>query len=401
MMRLADLIHYAFDALSRHGFRTAMLLVAMSIGVGSVIVLTGLGEGARLYVVGELEALGNDMLIMLPGKKETTGGLPPLTGESARDITLEDVEILARVPMVSDIAPLVVGSALVAHGGRSREAIIIGSSAAFFDVRALEISQGSPLPDTALDRASPVCVIGSKLRDTVFGSRNALGEWLRVGDRRFRVVGVLSQLGESQGMDMSEVLIIPVASAQMLFNVNGMFRVLFTLKPGADPEAAKEALRRVMIARHDGEDDTTMISQEAMLSAFDNILSTLTLAVGGIGGISLLVAGILIMNVTLINVSHRTREIGLLKALGASTAQVRLIFLTEAVLVALAGALLGVALGECLMWLGRQLFPSIPFTAPWWAIISAVVVSVVAGLLFALLPANKAARLEPVTALHG
>lgn len=398
-MRLPDLLGYCIQALRRNAFRTSMLLTAMAIGVAAVIVLTGLGEGARRYVLREFEALGPQTLIILPGRKETTGGLPPLTGEGTRDLTLADSLAIERLPQVKAVAPLVLGSIEASHGGRSRDVITIGTSRAFFAVRKLDVAQGQLLPALPLDEALPVAVLGRKVRDELFGDQPALGETLRLGNRRFRVIGILAESGEAMGMNRSEMIVITVASALQLFNAAGLFRVLVELTPNADRDHVRREITALLTARHEGEEDVTVTTQDALGASFDAVLSVLTAAVVGIAAISLLVAGVLVMNVTLITVSQRTEEIGLLKAIGASSTLVGRLFVTEAALLAGCGALIGVALGEALLALGRQLFPSIPFSAPAWAVVAAVAVALLTGLLFALMPARRAARLEPVAAL--
>lgn len=398
-MRTSDLLAFCISALRRHGFRTLMMFIAMSIGVAAVIVLTGLGEGARRYVLQEFESLGTNTLIVLPGKQETSGGMPPMTGEATRDLTLDDSEALARIPQVTSTAPLIIGSALATQGGRSREVVTIGTTPSFFSIRKLSLAQGSALPPDADGLALPVAVLGQTIRTELFGSAPAIGQTFRLGDRRFRVIGIVADSGEGMGMNRSESIIIPVASAQQLFNAPGLFRIFIETRPGANMDTVRERALRVVTDRHDGEEDVTIITQDALVSSFNDILTALTLAVSAIGAISLLVAGLLVMNVTLITVTQRTAEIGLLKAIGASGHLVARIFLTEAGLMTLAGAMGGVVLGEALLWSGRQLFPDIPFAAPLWAEVTAVVIAVGAGLLFALMPARRAARLEPVHAL--
>lgn len=398
-MRTVDLLAFCINALRRHGFRTFMMFIAMSIGVAAVIVLTGLGEGARRYVLKEFESLGTNILIVLPGKQETSGGMPPMTGEATRDLTFEDSEALARIPQVVATAPLIIGSALATQGGRAREVVTIGTTPHFFSIRKLEMAQGNILPPESASLALPVAVLGQTIRDELFGARPAVGQTIRLGDRRFRVIGIMADSGEGMGMNRSESIIIPVASAQQLFNAPGLFRVFIETRPGANLDTVRERAIRLIAERHDGEEDVTIITQDALVSSFNDILTALTLAVSAIGAISLLVAAVLVMNVTLITVTQRTAEIGLLKAIGASGNLVSRIFLTEAGLMTFSGAIGGVLLGEALLWTGRRLFPDIPFAAPVWAEVTAVGVAVVAGLLFALMPARRAARLEPVNAL--
>ncbi|WP_432696547.1 ABC transporter permease [Marinobacterium sp. YM272] len=400
-MRSADLIRFNMRLLTRQWFRTLMILLATSVGVAAVLLLTGLGEGARRFVLEEFSLLGQDTLIMLPGRKETTGGLPPLTGEGTRDITLEDVNALGRLPGVRRVAPLIVGNAQVVSGGLNREVVTLGTSARFFELRELSLQRGRSLPDEPLERASSVCLLGPEVKQSLFGNTPALGEWLRIGDRRFRVIGIIEDRGQSLGMDISDQVIIPVASAQQIFNVQGMYRVFLQLAPGASIEATRQQILDLMQQRHGGERDVTLISQDALLGAFNDILQLLTLSVAAIAAISLVVAGILIMNITLISVSQRTAEIGLLKALGARAADVRLIFLSEAALLSLLGALFGFALGYGLLWAGQLVWPVFPVSVPLWALLGSLAIALGVALLFAWLPASRAARLAPVLALRG
>jgi putative ABC transport system permease protein len=349
-VRLPDLLRFTTLALRRQRFRSGMLLLAVGLGVAAVIVLTALGEGARGYVMGEFAFLGKDTVIMFPGRKETTGGMPPVTGTSARAITLEEVEVLQRtVAGIGGVAPLVLGNAPVSFEARARDSMVIGTTADFFDIRLLEIAQGSNLPDLALDEGKPVGVIGQKLKSELFDNRRAIGQWVRLRDYRFRIIGVLKGTGDSFGLDLSEAIFIPVASAQSVFNVHGLFRVLMKVQDNYRVDEVKSRVADRMQELHDGELDVTVISPDAMLSTFDEILRILTLGVAGIAAISLIVAGILVMNVTLMSVKQRTAEIGLLKAIGAPSAQVRSLFLAEAALIATAGAVLGMVAGHVLV----------------------------------------------------
>jgi putative ABC transport system permease protein len=399
-VRLPDLLGFALHSLARQRFRSAMMLLCVAIGVSAVVMLVALGEGARGYVLGEFAFLGSDTLVMFPGRKTTSGAVPPISGAAARDITLEHVALLERqVPDIALAAPLVLGSVPVSAGSRTREAMVLGTNAAFFTVRRLTIAQGSALPALEAGLGAPVAVIGEKLKRELFDNRRALGQWVRLRDYRFRVVGVLAGSGDSFGMDLSEAIFVPVASAQSLFDVHGLFRVVFRLREGAPHERVQAALLARMRELHDGEEDVTLVSPDAMLGTFAGVLRVLTLGVSGIAAISLVVAGILVMNLTLLSVRQRTAEIGLLKALGATDRTVRGVFLAEAASLAAAGALAGTSLGSAGTLLLARLYPAIPFHVPAWALLAAAAAALGTALLFAWMPATRAARLEPVSAL--
>jgi putative ABC transport system permease protein len=205
--------------------------------------------------------------------------------------------------------------------------------------------------------------------------------------------------GESIGFNTDEIVIVPLAAAQALFNTESLFRVLVEAKSRERIAEAKADVEEIIRLRHEGERDVTVITQDAVLATFDRILRALTLAVAGIAAISLAVAGILIMNVMLIAVTQRRREIGLLKALGATGQQIRLAFFTEAMLLALSGAAAGLAVGELGRSIIAQVYPAIPFQAPWWALVAAPATAVITAVLFTVAPARRAAMLDPVQAL--
>lgn len=399
-MRFADLLNFAWQVVRGYRSRTLLILLAMGIGVAAVVAVSALGEGARLYVVNQFGALGTNLVIVLPGRSETAGALPGvLIGKTPRDLTIEDALALKRSTAVLRLAPLIVGAGDVRLGSRSRETPVLGTTAEFIKVRQMDIAQGHFLPEGDPRHSQPVCVIGTKVASELFGSKQALGEWLRIGDRRFRVIGVLAKQGESLGFNTDEIVIIPLAAAQALFNTESLFRVLVEAKSREQILPAKADIEEILRLRHEGERDVTVITQDAVLATFDRILRALTLAVGGIAGISLAVAGILIMNVMLIAVTQRRREIGLLKALGATGGQIRLAFFTEAILLAVGGAAVGLAVGKLAQVAIGQVYPDIPFTSPWWAVIAAPLTAIVTSVLFTVLPARRAARLDPVLAL--
>jgi len=391
---------FAYRALLGFRTRTAFMLLAMAIGVAAVMVLTSLGEGARRYVIGEFASLGTNLLIVLPGRSETAGFSPTSgLGTIPRDLTLEDAEALLRNRSVRRIAPINVGTTAAKWQGKEREATVIGSNADLLEVRHWEMASGRFLPRMELTQATPVCVIGQNIRRELFRANKALGEWLRLGERRFRIIGVIASEGRSIGVDVQETIIIPVASAQALFNTPSLFRILVEARSRATVQTAKRDVIDTIKRRHQGEEDVTVITQDSILKTFDRILRALTLALAGIAAVSLAVAGILIMNVMLVAVSQRTAEIGLLKALGAARRRILLVFLTEASILSLMGALIGLAIGQLGSWLIRARFPDLPAYIPYWAVLGAMGIAVLTGVLFSILPANKAAGKDPVQAL--
>lgn len=399
-MRAADLLSFTLLALRRQRFRSFMLLTAVGLGVTAVVVLTALGEGARGYVLGEFAFLGKDSVIMLPGRKETTGGMPPMSGAAARQITLEEVEVIERsVPGVTAVAPMIIGNETVSFDNRSRDSLVVGTTADFVRIRRMFIGSGDNLPEGSMSETEPVAVIGETLKRELFDGRRAIGQWVRLRDYRFRIIGILSGKGDSFGLDLSEAIFIPVAAAQSVFNTGGVYRVIFKVDENHPIETVKRRVSDRMQELHDGEQDVTLVSPDSMLSTFDDILRVLTVAVAGIGAISLVVSGILVMNVTLMSVKQRTAEIGLLKAVGAPSSQVRTLFLAEAGMIACAGAGVGIVVGQLLVLGGRLLYPGVPFVTPTWAYVASVVLAVGTALLFAWLPAQQAARMEPVDAL--
>ena len=401
-MTLRDILGFAFTALARHRRRSLFSVLGMMVGVASVIVLTALGEGAQRYVTDEFSSLGTELLIVIPGKNETTGGvIAGGIGGVPNDLTLEDARALERgVPGVGLVVPLTIGNETVSHLERRRQVMIVGATHDFLATRELRMGIGQFLPRDDIDRGAPIAVLGSKVAGELFGNENPLGRVLRIGDWRMRAIGVLEPKGRQIGMDIDDIVIIPVASAMRLFDRSSLFRILLRLESHTDLEAAKASTLAILTERHD-EEDVTVISQDSVVQSLSKILNVLTLAVAGIGAISLTVAGLGVMNLMLVSVSERIREVGLLKALGAKRQQVLALFLAEAVLLALAGGLFGVVLGFVLVEGFTVFYPKFPAVPPVWAVLSALAVAVGMGAIFGVLPARRATDLDPVAALAG
>ena len=401
-MRPTDVFAFSMGALSGARTRTWLMLLAMAIGVSSVLLLTAVGEGTRRYVNNQFMNLGSHLLIVMPGKLETTGGQPPILSATEVDLPIDVAIALPRSHSIRRVAPLALGSAPISYDQRERTVNVIGSTASLYEVRKLKMSAGRFLPGGDPTRGAAIAVIGDTLKTELFGSSTALGQRIRIDGQKFRVIGVLEAAGAAGvGMDLRDTAVIPVATAQSLFDSPSLFRVMVEADGHNAIPRAEKAIIDILRVRHNGEEDVTVITQDAMLATFNTILGSLTYAVGGIAAISLAVAGILIMNVMLVAVSQRKAEIGLLKAIGSPGSQILRLFLAEATMLALLGTFAGLVLGFSGVWGLAIALPDFPIGVPYWAPIAATGTSLATGVVFCLLPARRAARLDPVLALAG
>jgi putative ABC transport system permease protein len=398
-MAFGELIAFAVGALRGHRLRTGLSVAGVAVGIAAVVALTALGEGARQYVVQEFSALGSKLLVVLPGKVETTGMMP--FGGVINDLTIEDYQAVEmRIPQVLRAAPLATGEETVRYGGRSRSVPVIGTTNELLEVRRLQVAAGQYLPPGDPNQGGAEMVLGIKVADELFPGESPLGKVVRLGEWRFRVIGVLAPRGRSLGFDFDDLVMIPVRTSMRVFNRTSLFRILIELYPGEDLEAGKQEVLELLADRHRTE-DVTVITQDAVVNTLDSILEVLTLALAAIASVSLTVAGVGIMNVMLVAVSERRREIGLLKALGASTAQILGVFIAEAVVLSLLGGLTGLVVGTLAVRAFTGIYPTFPAATPMWAVIASLLVSVVVGVFFGVVPARRAARLDPVEALVG
>ncbi len=401
MIKWQDRWRFSTQALWLNPFRSLILILSIAIGVCSVLLLTSIGEGARQYINREFSNIGSDLLIVLPGKKETSGGSLPFYSTTPRDLTWQDANAIKQLSSVKLVAPINAGTALVSKGNLAREVIVIGSTSDFLAVRKLTLAKGRAFKQDTKMRARHECILGAKLKRSLFGDNNAIGQWLNIADRRYRVIGELAERGESLGLDMRDMALIPISSAESLFNSRALFRVLLSLNAYSDESLVKQQVINLIKARHDGEEDITLVSQNAMMAAFNNITTMVTAAIGIIAGISLLVAGFLIMNVSYISVLKRKAEIGLLKAIGASKKEVLWIFLQESSVLTLIGSTLGVIFGYGIVWAANQFMPYFLMQIPLWSTALALISAILISMAFTWFPASNAADLDPVIAMKG
>jgi putative ABC transport system permease protein len=397
-MRAADLLTLTTRALTAQRLRSFLTLLGIAVGIAAVILLTSIGAGVHRFVLAEFSQFGTHVIEIAPGNTRASGG-PGGLQTTVRLLTLEDVEALARVPGIVAATPNVWGNSEVAANGRLRRTTVQGVGPDNLAILQMTMQSGRFLPDEPLAQARPLAVLGPKLKQELFGNENPLGQRLRIAGMQFRIIGVAAPKGQFLGMDLDDTVFIPAASALELYNRAGLMRIHLAYRedlPAADIAAA---VRSALAARH-GREDFTLTTQEDMLRTLSRILNVLTLAVGALGGISLLVGGVGIATLMTIAVAERTNEIGLLKALGARERTILGIFLGEAAALAALGGLLGLALGIGIAQLAHLLFPALPVQTPLSFVLLAEAVAIAIGLAAGVLPARRAARLDPVEALR-
>ena len=398
-MQSADYLTLGLGALRGHGLRSALSMLGIAIGIAAVVILTSIGEGTRRHLMGLFSEFGTNVLQINPGKTETLG-MPGVLGGTTHKLTIDDAVALERIPGVEHSVPVVMAQARVEGGGRGRSVLVYGTTESLSEVLLFEIGQGEFLPPGDPNRGSPVVVLGPRLREELFGDRNALGQFVRVAGFRLRVIGVMAPKGRMLGIDIDDAAYVPVRTAMQMFNLDELIEidVLFS-HAGIEPQIVED-VRHVLSERHGGREDFTIMTQTAMLEVFDSVMDVITTAVGAIGAISLLVGAIGILTIMWIAVTERTQEIGLMRALGATPGQVQGVFLLEAVVLTLVGGLAGVVFGATVAVLARFAVPGLPIYTPVGYVLAALLTSALAGLLSGVLPARRAAALDPVEALR-
>jgi putative ABC transport system permease protein len=397
-MRTADLFTLSTRALTAHRLRSFLTLLGIAVGIAAVILLTSIGEGVHRFVLNEFTQFGTNVIEVAPGKTKASGG-PGGLQTTVRLLTLDDARVLERMPGIVAVTPNVWGNSEVAANGRLRRTTIQGVGPGTLEIMKMTMQSGTFLPAESFEHARPFAVLGPKLKQELFGGDNALGQRLRIGGMQFRIVGVVAAKGQFLGMDLDDTVFIPTARALELYNREGLMRIHLTYREGLQAGDVAAAIKSALAGRH-GREDFTLTTQEDMLRTLSKILNVLTMAVGALGGISLLVGGVGIVTIMTIAVTERTNEIGLLKALGAREQTILGIFLSEAVALAALGGVMGLALGIGIAQLAHLAFPALPVETPLSFVALAEAVAIVIGLAAGVLPARRAAMLDPVEALR-
>jgi putative ABC transport system permease protein len=393
-----DAFQLAVRAITAQRLRSFLTLLGIAVGIAAVILLTSIGEGIHRFVLGEFTQFGTNVITIAPGKTKT-GGAPSGLPSSARPLSLEDARSLERLPHVVAVTPNARGNAEVEGNARTRRTLIYGVNSKLPQIFRSTVQSGQFLPADDERSARAFVVLGAKLKVELFGSENPLGQRLRIGGLHFRIIGVLAPKGQFLGIDLDDTAFIPTARAQELFNREGVDEINIAAEEGIPAALVASRVKAQLIERH-GREDFTIVTQEDMLKTLSNILDVLTMAVGALGGISLLVGGVGIVTIMTIAVTERTGEIGLLVALGAPRKTILLLFLGEAVALSALGGIFGLVLGFGLAQIIHFTLPDLPVHTPISFVLLAEGIAIAIGLAAGVLPARNAARLDPVEALR-
>lgn len=397
-MRTVDFLRTTLTSVRTQRMRSGLTALGIAVGIGAVVLLTSLGEGLHRFVLSEFTQFGTNLIAINPGKTSTFG-VSGAVISNVRPLSLDDAQALESIVGVRKAVPVVQGNAAIEGGGRQRRATVFGVGSAVPEVWQIPVAAGRFLPDDQPRTARAYAVLGSRLRKELFGDASFLGERLRVGGELYRVVGGMEEKGQMLGFDLDDAVYLPIAKVMAMFNRESLMEVDLLYSSGFSADSIAAAARNLLIKRH-GREDFTITTQEQMLESLSSVLDILTVAVGGLGGISLVVGGVGIFTIMTIAVNERRSEIGLLCALGATRGQILGLFLGEAVILAMIGGAAGFFLGAGGAWLLGVLFPALPTHTSWVFVAAAEGSAALIGILAGVLPARQASSLQPVEALR-
>jgi putative ABC transport system permease protein len=394
-MNVVELLRLALSRLRTSRMRAALTMLGVIIGVASVVALVGVGQGTTSNITSSLASLGTSLLTISP----TTQG-----SDGSTSLSLEDATAIDELESVAGVAPEVSTSLTVAAGDETTETTVVGTTAAYAAVRAYDVWQGTFLTEVSIDRDLRVAVLGASTAETLGLDADDLGTEISVGGIPFQLIGILQPKGGASFQDPDDQVVVPVGTVQKYFVGGDSVRSIgVSVAPTADMAATNAEITALLRDRHElaasDEADFSIFDQTQLLAAASSISGTLTLLLGGIASISLIVGGIGIMNIMLVSVRERTREIGIRKAIGARGRDILAQFLVEALTLSLLGGLIGIAVGLAASAVIGQIagwgFAFNPST-----LVAAVVFSLLVGVVFGVWPARQAARLDPINALR-
>ncbi len=412
-MNLSQNFRMALTALVANKLRALLTMLGIIIGVAAVITLVSVGRGVEGVVLSEFEGLGNNLLFVFPGQLGPEQQGPLRSGGAG--LTDKDVAALAdplRVPDVLRVVPLYERPAIVVNGRHDARTTITGTTPDYVDIRQFYPIAGNFFLEQDVQQTARVAVLGQTVYENLFPDGGSpIGETIRINNVNFRVIGLMEEKGGSGFNDQDDVIFVPISTAQRrLFPArrpDGQLRVDLILAELVDETRQDASITEMTLALREmhnisfeDEDDFTVLSQEELVGALSQITSVLTVFLGVIAGISLLVGGIGIMNIMLVSVTERTREIGLRKAVGAKRRDILWQFLIEAMVMALVGGVIGLLLGASGSLIISNLSDSLQPTLAWDSVALAIVFSAAVGLFFGIFPALRAARLNPIDALR-
>lgn len=399
-MDVIETISIARDSLLSNRMRSLLTMLGVIIGVAAVIMLVSIGEGARKYIQKELGELGSNILVVVPGKTAKEGGMHMGTSAVRKLLYSDALLIEKRSSNVLHAIPVIVGTSWIKHAGKSRDTYVVGVNEDYFDIRNLKIAVGRGINTSDVDSSRRVCVLGTTVKDEVLGDANPLGASVTIGDSKYRVIGVMQKKGVALGFDIDDVVFIPTTTSKELFDTDRLFNITIKIKSPDVILDAKKDIKDILIKKHANKEDFTILSQDEMIAVMGKILNIMTSVLAGIAAISLIVGGIGIMNIMLVSVRERTREIGIRKALGAKNRDILFQFLVEAVTLSIIGGICGTIVGGSLSLIIPYFIEFLPTELVWWAIILSFFFSAAVGVFFGVYPARKASLLHPIVALR-
>jgi len=401
-MQPTEYILTALRSILQNKVRSVLTTLGVIIGVMSVILLVAFGESAQAYVEKEFAIMGSNVLIVTPGKQQTTG-LIPITAGSHKKLTSRIAETIKRKGEgVTGVAANSVGLASVKYGNRQRNVLCIGTTPDFDTIRQLFTQIGRFIQQEDVDKNKKVCIIGTTLKRELFGNGQALYQTVTVNGTKHMIIGIFEERGMALGIDLGDLIVIPLPSALQMFKggEDELWEILVGVRSKEDLDRSSESVEHIIKASLDGSDDFTITDQDGMLQTFDRIFGMLRVMLVGIASISLLVGGIGIMNIMLVSVRERTREVGIRKAVGARRADIGWQFLIESVTLSLLGGFMGIALGAAGTLAIQIAYPTLPIGISLWSTMLAFLFSLSVGVFFGVYPALKAASVDPVEALR-
>ncbi|MBI4684046.1 MAG: ABC transporter permease [Nitrospirae bacterium] len=400
-MDIIEIIKVSKDSLMSNKVRSFLTMLGVIIGVAAVILLVSIGEGARTYIHRELSNLGTNILIVVPGKTSAKGGFHPPEASTIRKLVYDDAVIIKRrTKHIADAVPVFFGSSKIKHLNQSRDNSVVGVTETYFDIRNLSVEAGRFISESDVDSKRKIAVLGRTVKRDLFGDKNALGALVSVGDSKYRVIGVMEKKGVTLGIDFDDIVFIPTTSAQELFDTDRLFNITIKVKSAKEIKDAIKEIKQILIKRHAGKEDFTVMSQDEMLGVMKKVLNIMTAVLSGIAAISLIVGGIGIMNIMLVSVRERTREIGVRKALGAKNRDILLQFLIESMTLSIIGGTGGIIFAGIASFVIPYFVEFLPTHLALWSIILAFVFSAAVGIFFGVYPARKASLYDPITALR-